>query len=49
MLLIAVFLTAVAVIFAIHIFVLRKAVKEHQALLAMSSLPAAPGMDEAAA
>ncbi len=48
MLLIAIFLTAVAVIFAIHVFVLRKALNEHRALLAMSSWPASEDMEEAA-
>jgi len=47
MLLISVFLAAVAAIFALHIFVLRKAVNEHRSLLAMSSLPGG-GTDEAA-
>lgn len=37
MLLIAVFMAAVAIIFAIHVTVLRKALNEHQELMAMSS------------
>jgi len=48
MFMITVFVLAIIAIFALHVIVLRKAVKEHRALLAMSWTPREDSEAEAA-